>query len=149
MGNEIRKVSIGFWFFAGIAMFCGFAVLAWILFRFAAPRESFEDKRVKARVEKLQALRKEDEPKLNTYVWIAKDKGTVQLPITRAMEVTTESLRKKPVHASAVKVEVPYPYGLQPPPNAPAGTAPATGTNPSASPAPSAAPNTNAPELKK
>ncbi|SRR5581483_7606140 len=149
MPTEIRKVSLGFWFFWGIAIFCLFALIAWVLIRFAAPQETFDDKRAKARVEKLASLKKENDAKLNSYAWIAKDKGTVQIPVDYAMELVANDLKSKPVQPSAVKVEVPYPFGLQPPPNVPGATAPQIGTNPSASPAPAAAPNTNAPELKK
>lgn len=149
MADDLRKVSIGFWFFAGIALFCGFGVLAWIMFRFAAPRDSFDDQRAKARAEKLATLQKENGAKLEHYAWIAKDKGTVQIPIAQAMELAAKELKSKTVQPSAVKVESPYPFGLQPPPAAPAATEEQIGTHPSASPAPSAAPNTNAPELKK
>ena len=149
MATDLRKVGIGFWFFWGIAIFCGFGVLAWILFRFAAPQETLDQRRANARNDKLTALHKENDAKLQSYAWIAKEKGTVQIPIARAMELAANDLKNKPVRASAVKVESPYPFGLQPPPTAPAAAVPQIGTNPSASPAPSAAPAANAPELKK
>ncbi len=150
MREEVKKVSLGVWFFWGIAVFCGFGVIAWILFRFAAPQQTFDEERAKARVEKLEALNKENDAKLDHYGWVAKDKGTVQIPIARAMELVANDLKSKAVGPSAVKVEQIYPYGLQPPPSAPAASAPQIGTNPSASPGPVAAPpSTNAPELKK
>lgn len=151
MPNGHRTASIGFGFFWGIIVFCIFGLVAWLLFRFAAPQETFEDKRAKARVEKRDALKKENEQKLGAYAWVDKAKGSVQIPITRAMELAMADLKNKSVQASAVKVENPYPAGLQPPPGANPALAPtkAPGTNPSASPAPAAAPASNAPELIK
>lgn len=157
MPNGHRTATLGLTFFWGIALFCTFALLAWILFRFEAPQETVDDKRVKSRIEKRDALMKENEAKLEHYAWKDKNAGTVQLPITRAMELVVADLsqNKKPVAPSQVKVDNPYPYGLQSPAGANPAVAPgpAPGTNPSTSPAPAAAapaaPNTNAPELKK
>jgi hypothetical protein len=122
------------------------------LFRFAKPVETIEDKRAKARVEKREALEKDNADKLNRYAWKDQKTGAVQLPVARAMElvIADRGEGKRPATASAVKVEQPYPVGLIPPPGANPAVAPgpAPGTNPSGSPAP-AAPNTNAPELKK
>src|SRR5438874_1894234 len=153
MPNGHRTATLGITFVWGILAFCGFAFIAWVLFRFAAPAETIEDERVTARLEKRTALEKEND-KLNHYSWKDQKAGTVQLPITRAMDLVVADLgqNKKPVAPSQVKVESPYPAGLQPPPGANPAVAPgpAPGTNPSSSPAPSAAaPNTNAPELRK
>jgi len=147
-----RTASLGLTFFWGIAVFCGFAFLAWVLFHFAAKPETYEDKRAAARLEKRAALEKENEQKLGSYAWVDKAKGTVQLPIDRAIELAVTDLasEKRPVHPSSVKVENPYPAGLQPPPGADPAVAPVKniGLNPSASPAP-VAPNVNAPEIQK
>lgn len=147
-----RTATLGLSFFWGIAVFCAFALLAWVLFRFAAKPETFEDKRAAARVEKRGALERENEQKLNSYAWADKAKGSVQLPITRAMELAVNDLspEKRPVKATGVKVEKPYPAGLVPPPGADPAVAPAqnVGMNPSASPAP-VGPNVNAPDIQK
>lgn len=149
MPNGHRTAALGLTFFWGIAIFCLFAFLAWVLFRFGKPAETIEDKRMKARVEKREALEKENADKLNRYAWKDPKTGAVQLPVTRAMELTITDLGNKPARASQVKVEEPYPVGLIPPPGADPAVAPGPppGTNPAGSPAP-AAPNTNAPELK-
>lgn len=147
-----RTASLGLTFFWGIAVFCGFAFLAWVLFHFAVKPETYEDKRAAARVEKRGALEKENEQKLTTYAWVDKAKGTVQLPIERAIELAVADLasEKRPVHPSSVKVENPYPAGLLPPPGADPAVAPTKniGLNPSASPAP-VAPNVNLPDVQK
>lgn len=137
MATELRQIALDRWFLSALALLGVFALLAWILFRFAEPTETLDEKRGAARVEKLAALRKENDAKLNRYAWLAKDQGTVQIPITRAMELAAQDLPKKSVQASAVKVEDKYPEGLLNPP-APAAT-PAPGASPASSAAPSAA----------
>lgn len=146
-----RTASIGITFFWSIAVFCAFALLAWLLFRFAGKPETYEDKRSAARVEKLEALRKENDAQLNgNYAWLDPQKGTVRLPVARGIELAIADLKNKPVAKSEVKVEVPYPYGLQPPPGADPAVAPVQdiGLNPSAVTAP-VGPNMPAPELVK
>jgi hypothetical protein len=122
-----------------IVIFCAFAVVAWILFRFAAPTESYEDKRAQDRRDKVAAINKEAAEKLYAPAhWIDQAKGTVQLPIDTAMDLVVNDYQTKAVQASQVKVEVPYPAGLQSAMAAAApaatGTAPATTGTASASP---------------
>jgi hypothetical protein len=66
-----------------------------------APRgDDYEQKRAKAREEKLRTLREADAKQLTTYEWIDKNKGVVRLPIERAMELTVAELSsKRPVPA--------------------------------------------------
>ena len=45
--------------------------------------------------------------------WIDKAKGTLQLPIDTAMDLVVNDYQSKPVQPSQVKVDDPYPYGLQ------------------------------------
>src|SRR5260370_42622022 len=63
-----------------------------------APRgDTYEQKRAKAREEKLKSARDEETKTLTTYSWIDKNKGVARIPITRAMELTVAELdRKKP-----------------------------------------------------
>ena len=109
-----RRVT-HFWpaFFGGGFLFCAFAALVIIVYRASLPLEDTEQLRGDARVKKLAALRAEDEVKLNHFGWINKEKGTVQIPIEHAMELVAASLKDKAPHASSVKVENPYPFGLQ------------------------------------
>ena len=81
---------------AGIAIFCAFAVVAWILFRFAAPTATYEDKRRETREEKLSAIRQDEQAKLYSPAkWIDKAKGTVQIPIDAAMDLVVNDYQGK------------------------------------------------------
>ena len=93
------------------------------------PRGSdYEETRAKKRMEKLKTVRDDAEKALNTYAWIDKNKGVVQIPISRAMELTIADLAKqKPAPAGPITI---------PQPQSPA---PATSAAPAASPKPGAA----------
>src|SRR5713226_8012816 len=100
-----------------------------------APRgDTYEQKRAKAREEKLKAARDEETKTLTTYGWIDKNKGVARIPITRAMELSVAELaKKKPARAGPIAT-----------PGAEASAAPAGATAltpaPSASPVPSGTP---------
>jgi len=137
MSSELKKASVGPVFIGGILVFLLFGLLVWIWFGFAGKQDDFEKKRADARAAKLDALQKESHEKLSGYAWINKDKGIVQLPIARAQEIMLADLKAKAVQASSVKVEHPYPAGLQ---QAPVAAPATTGTG---APAPAAS-GTNA-----
>jgi hypothetical protein len=69
-----------------------------------APRgDSYEQKRAEDRIKKLKDLRDEDLKALTAYAWIDKNKGTVRLPIERAMALTlVELAKKKPAPAGPI-----------------------------------------------
>jgi hypothetical protein len=69
-----------------------------------APRgDTYEQKRAKAREEKLKAARDEETKTLMSYGWIDKNKGVARIPITRAMELTVAELaKKKPAPAGPI-----------------------------------------------
>ncbi len=69
-----------------------------------SPRTSdYEEARAKKRMEKLKALREENEKDLTTYAWLDKNKGVARIPIDRAMEVTVADLaQKKPAPAGPI-----------------------------------------------
>src|SRR2546421_2055377 len=71
-----------------------------------APRnDSYEAMRAKTRAEKLKQAREDDAKALVGYAWIDKNKGTVRLPIERAMELTVADLgKKKPAPAGPIAV---------------------------------------------
>ena len=93
---------------------------------------SYEKMRAEARMKKLKDARDEDGKALSGYAWIDKNKGTVRLPIDRAMELTVADLaNKKPAPASAIAAPVS---------SAAPGGAPAASPAPSASPQPSGTP---------
>jgi hypothetical protein len=89
-----------------------------------APRgDNYEQMRAENRAKKLKDARDEDAKALAGYAWVDKAKGTVRLPIDRAMELAVAELaNKKPASA--------YPVATPEPPAAPGGAA-------AASPAPS------------
>ena len=96
-----------------------------------APRgDSYEKMRAENRMKKLKDARDEDAKALAGYAWIDKNKGTVRLPIERAMELTVADLaNKKP--ASAGPIAAPE-------------TSAAPGGVAAASPAPSPSPSPHA-----
>ena len=96
-----------------------------------APRsDDYEQKRAKAREEKLKTAREEDAKALTTYGWIDKNKGVVRVPISRAMGLTVAELaQKKPEPAGPIATPEPAAPGA-------ATGAPAPPATPSASPTP-------------
>jgi len=94
--------------------------------------DSYEQMRAEARAKKLKDAREEDSKALTGYAWIDKTKGTVRLPIDRAMELTlTDLANKKPAPAYAIAA---------PASSAAPGGAAAASPAPSASPQPSGTP---------
>ena len=69
-----------------------------------APRgDDYEQKRAKAREEKLKTAREEDAKALSSYGWIDKNKGVARIPVARAMELTVVELaQKKPEPAGPI-----------------------------------------------
>src|SRR5438477_10163575 len=91
--------------------------------------DTYERIRAEARVKKLKDARDEEAKALTGYTWVDKNKGTVRLPIDRAMELTVADLaNKKPAPAYAI--------------TAPEASA-APGGATAASPAPSASPQSS------
>src|SRR5438477_2928061 len=65
--------------------------------------DTYERIRAEARVKKLKDARDEEAKALTGYTWVDKNKGTVRLPIDRAMELTVADLaNKKPAPAYAI-----------------------------------------------
>ncbi len=96
-----------------------------------APRgDTYEQKRAKAREEKLKVAREENAKALGSYGWIDKNKGVARIPIARAMELTVADLAKKK----------PEPAGPIAPPEAQASASPAGAPVPSAAPSASPTP---------
>src|SRR5207248_3125663 len=64
--------------------------------------DTYERMRAEERVKKLKDVRDEEAKALTSYAWVDKSKGTVRLPIDRAMELTVADLaNKKPVPAAS------------------------------------------------
>ena len=145
MSSELKKASAGLKFYGSILLFLLFAIIFWFgallhpVLESWFPGENLDAKRAAARAEKLAALQKDNDQKLTTYAWVNKDKGIVQIPIDQAMKLVVTAISSKQVGASSVKVEDPYPYGLQ--------DAPAPAASGSAAPAAPAASGSAAPAV--
>jgi hypothetical protein len=119
-----------------------------------APAPQEDAARAAERTKAHQELEAENAKKLQNYAWVDKAKGTLQIPIERAMELAIVELNsKKPTAAGPIATPAPSPAASPaaspaPAPAAPAAPAPAAppAAAPSASPAaaPSASP-ANAP----
>lgn len=152
MTSELKKVSTGRKFLGSIVLFLVFAALVMIWRHFSPTQQTLDEKRGEERIAKRLALQKQTDAKLLTYAWVNKDKGIVQIPIDKAMALVVPVLAAKPVKPSDVKVENPYPYGLQDvvAPAAPAASgtavpAPSPAASGSAAPAPAASGTTAPP----
>lgn len=129
MQTEIRKASLGGSLFLGLAALVLAGILTWAWLHFSGTQETYDQGRSKVRSTKLEELKREDQKMLTNYGWTSKEKGIVRLPIEQGLELVLNELKAKPVQASSVQVESPYPAGLQPPPaqaNASAAPAPET-----------------------
>jgi hypothetical protein len=114
-------------------LFAIFALFVWVVMG-AMPRgDNYEKKRAAARVEKLKTVRDEANSALQGYGWVDKAKGTVRLPIDRAMELTVAELaQKKPAPAGPLPPEAAQQPGLQT--TAPVTAPPAPAASPSPAP---------------
>ena len=108
--------------------------------------DNYEQQRAQNREKKLKDLRAEDAKALTGYAWIDKTKGSVRIPIERAMELTVSELaNKKPMAAGPIATPTPEasaaPVASPPAPPSPKPTGsaagsplPARGATPSPSP---------------
>ena len=123
MTTERQTAFVSTAYFRAILVFCLFSVVALLWVRMVPKTETYDQKRAAFRLKTLQELRVEDEKKLGRYSWVDEKKGIVQIPIERAEEIVMAELKTKSPQPTAVKVENPYPAGLQSvptPPPAPA-----------------------------
>ena len=101
-----------------------------------APPPDEDVARAAERAKAHQELEAENTQKLQNYAWVDKAKGTVQIPIGRAMELAIVELNsKKPAAAGPIATPAPSPAA------SPAGQPAAS---PNASPAPAASPASTA-----
>src|SRR5262245_43237857 len=95
--------------------------------------DTYEKIRAENRIKKLKDARDEDAKVLNAYAWIDKSKGTVRLPVERAMELTVADLAsKKPAVAGPIAT----PETAAVPGGAAASPAPSPSAQPSGTPKP-------------
>src|SRR5437588_12091986 len=86
-----------------VLLFALFGAIALAIIGPAPRGNTYEKMRAEARAKKLKDARNEDAKALTTYSWVDKNKGTVRLPIERAMELTLADLaNKNPMPAYAI-----------------------------------------------
>lgn len=90
------------WFGVVLLMFLFGAIAVAIIG--PAPRgDTYEQQRAQNRETKLKQLHEEDAKALTGYAWIDKNKGSVRIPIERAMQLTVAELaNKKPTAAGPI-----------------------------------------------
>ena len=124
----------------GFLLLLLFVIAVRLLTEFApAPQE--DAARAAERTKAHQELEAENAKKLQNYAWVDKAKGTLQIPIERAMELAIVELNsKKPTAAGPIATPAPSPAAS--PAASPAPAAPPTAPAPAAPPAaaPSASP---------
>lgn len=129
-----------------VLLFAFFGLLALVVIG-ASPRgDTYEERRGKARAEKLQAMREQTTKALTSYGWVDKAKGVARIPIDDAMKLTVAELaQKKPAPANPIATPATNPAAASSPaaPAHPASLAspakPATPASPaSSSPSPTA-----------
>lgn len=108
-----------------VLLFFLFGVIAWAVIGPARRGTDYEQKRAVDREAKLKALREQDAQALTGYAWVDKNKGTVRIPIERAMALAMVDLaKKKPAPAGPIATPAPEPAaaasGVAAPPPAPA-----------------------------
>jgi len=89
--RELAQTRAPFSAWLGVVLlFALFGVIVLAIIGPSPRGDTYEQKRAKAREEKLKAVREEDSKALTTYAWIDKNKGTARIPIERAMELTVQ-----------------------------------------------------------
>lgn len=102
-------------FVGGIVLILLFIVVAKLLTA-ASPAAAPEDAaRIEERTKARQELDAENKQKLETYAWVDKAKGSVQIPIKQAIDLTMAELNQRPPTAAGP---------VNPPAEAPAPAAP-------------------------
>jgi hypothetical protein len=86
-----------------VLLFALFGVISLAIVGPAPRTDTYEKSRAENRMKKLKDLRDEESKALTAYAWVDKNKGTVHLPIERAMELTVAELaNKKPAAAGPI-----------------------------------------------
>jgi len=90
-----------------LLLFAVFGLFVWAVMGMMPRGDNYEQKRATARFEKLKTVRDEANGALHGYAWVDKAKGTVRVPIQRAMELTVAELaQKKPAPANPIAPDV-------------------------------------------
>jgi len=136
-------MSFGAWL-GVVLLFLFFGIFVFVLVAATPHGNDYEQKRAKAREEKLKTMREGANKDLNSYGWVDKGKGVARIPIDRAMQLTLRDLaskRPEPANPIATPAEAAAPG---PSPAAPAEKASpaAPAVSPAAGPAQTPKPKT-------
>ncbi|HEY4758633.1 MAG TPA: hypothetical protein VIH43_08740 [Chthoniobacterales bacterium] len=124
---ERAPISFGAWF-GIVLLFLLFGLVVFVLVAATPHGDTYEQKRAKAREEKLKTTKDATAKDLNSYAWVDKGKGVARIPIDRAMQLTLRDLAsKKPAPANAIEAASSSPPAASP---AAASPAPAVSPNP-------------------
>jgi hypothetical protein len=95
MSNTQNKIPCGTWaaIFGGFALFALIVALAYLPQRPAALQQGALSP--EERLQRLTDLHAKERKQATSYAWIDQQKGTVQLPIDRAVELTIQELSAK------------------------------------------------------
>lgn len=100
--TERSPISFGAWL-GVVLLFLFFGIFVLVLVAATPHGNNYEEKRAKAREEKLKTIRDAATKDLNSYGWIDKGKGVARIPIDRAMQLTFGDLAsKKPQPANPI-----------------------------------------------
>src|SRR3982751_1110940 len=113
---ERAPISFGAW--VGIVLlFLLFGLVVFVLVAATPHGDTYEQKRAKAREEKLKTTKDATAKDLNSYAWVDKGKGVARIPIDRAMQLTVRDLAsKKPAPANAIEAASSSPAAASPAP---------------------------------
>src|SRR5207253_4330352 len=121
-------ISFGAWL-GVVLLFLFFGIFVLVLVAATPHGNAYEEKRAKAREEKLKTSRDAATKDLNSYGWVDKGKGVARIPIDRAMELTLRDLAsKKPEPANPIATPAEAQAATTPPPPAVSPVPSASGT---------------------
>src|ERR1700680_373671 len=78
-----------------VLLFALFGVIVLAVIGPAPRSDDYEQKRAKAREEKLKTAREEDAKALTSYGWIDKNKGVARIPAGRALALPVQELAQQ------------------------------------------------------
>jgi len=135
--RQIAQARTPFSTWLGVVLLFGiFGLLVWAVIGPSRRGSDYEQKRSENRMAKLKTQREQDATGLTGCAWVDKNKGTVRIPIERAIELTIPQLAsKKPAPAGPIATPA-----AQPPASASGVAVPPAAAAPPGSPAPSLTP---------
>jgi hypothetical protein len=115
--------------FGTVLLFLLFGAIVLAFIGPSSRKDHYEESKAQKRLDNLKTLHEADAKALSGYAWVDKAKGTVHIPIERAMQLTVAGLsQKKPSAAYPIATVTPAP-AAQP------SAAPKNASSPAATPA--------------